>query len=396
MRYLACLITLGLSLGPVHAQYRDAPQEVKTGKLVEWEGWSFRWAMRNIEGLVLTDVHFRGRQVLRYAGLAEIFVPYDDGEQRPIDFEDDGFGKRLLTLQPGVDCASGNWCKAFDAKGNVAAAKKPAVVMMHEENLGPSYLGTLGRTPGKMLVLWAAALFPGGEDGYTYILRWKFRSDGTLIPELGATGVPQFLKDGDSTPYAPRIGKKEDGSRVRAPAHVHTYLFRLDFAVDGPENDVEEFNWAKENGSKARGVWSPIRAETGRLHNADTFRSWRVLNRRSLNAMGRPRSYQLMPAVQGVFRGKSDEKATFADVWITRAKAKEQPYTKLDPRTALAALPDYVNGESVEGTSIVLWHWVAFHHQPRTEDYRHQPVVWKSFELMPRDFLDQSPLDGGN
>ncbi len=39
-----------------------------------------------------------------------------------------------------------------------------------------------------MLVLWCMVHFPGNKDGYTYILRWKLQSDGTLCGEVGATG----------------------------------------------------------------------------------------------------------------------------------------------------------------------------------------------------------------
>ena len=56
------------------------------------------------------------------------------------------------------------------------------------------------------------------------------------------------------------------------------------------------------------------------------------------------------------------------------------------------ALPKYVNGESVENKDVVLWYWLSFHHFPRSEDWMHQPMVSKSFELVPRDFLDGSPL----
>jgi primary-amine oxidase len=58
----------------------------------------------------------------------------------------------------------------------------------------------------------------------------------------------------------------------------------------------------------------------------------------------------------------------------------------------LQALPSFVDGESVEGKNVVVWYWLGFHHFPRSEDWLHQPVVWKGFELMPRDFLDSSPL----
>jgi Cu2+-containing amine oxidase len=40
----------------------------------------------------------------------------------------------------------------------------------------------------------------------------------------------------------------------------------------------------------------------------------------------------------------------------------------------------------------LLWYWLCCHHFPRSEDWLQQPMIWKSFELMPRDFLDASQL----
>ncbi len=40
------------------------------GQQVNWEGWSFKWQFRDIEGLVLTNVHFGGRKVLKITELS--------------------------------------------------------------------------------------------------------------------------------------------------------------------------------------------------------------------------------------------------------------------------------------------------------------------------------------
>jgi primary-amine oxidase len=389
-----CLALFG---GHAESQKKaSVPAVGEDGRKVEWEGWTFTWTLRRIEGLVLENVHFRGRKVLNYAGLAEIFTPYDQGSPRPLDFSQNGLAEPAATIVPGVDCSSGEWCKVFDGEG-----KKPvgasAAVMMHEERTGPNYLGRFGRAPGKTLVLWSAGRFTGGQDGYTFVVRWKFRDDGTLIPEIGATGVPQHLATGDSSPTGALIGLDQRKQKVHAPSHVHAFLYRLEFAIDGEKNTVEEFNCTKDktNPGKAHCTWTPIAKETGRPCNAESFRSWRVVNNTSKNALGHPRSYQLLPGSAGSFRGNGSdhEKAMQADLWVTLYKANEVPRSTGDPRSALAALPAYVDGESVENSRVVLWHWLCFHHFPRSEDWLHQPMVWKSFELMPRDFLDGSPLE---
>jgi primary-amine oxidase len=387
---------LFVSNGQVVSQKKEAVPDARDGRHVEWEGWQFTWAVRPLEGLVLTHVHFHGRQVLKYAGIAEIFTPYDQGKPRPLDLLQNGLGEPKAPVVPGIDCSSGEWCKVYDVKGREPAGGAPAMVMMHEERTGPNYLGQHGRAPGKTLVLWSAGRFAGGLDGYTFVVRWKFRDDGTLIPEVGATGVPQHLTTGDSSPFGTFIGLNTKKEKVFAPAHVHNVLYRFDFAIDGEQNTVEEFNWERDrtNPGKARCTWTPIVKETGRPCNPETFRSWRVVNYGSKNALGHPRSYQLLPGSTGIFRGNASEKelSTQADLWVTRYKPNEWPRSDKDGRTAMEALAKYADGESVENQALVVWYWLCMHHLPRTEDWRLQPMVWKSFELMPRDFLDASPL----
>ena len=60
-------------------QMPQDPPDPNAGQLLEWECWSFRWQFRDIEGLMLSDVYFRGRKVLKAINLAEIYVPYTPG-----------------------------------------------------------------------------------------------------------------------------------------------------------------------------------------------------------------------------------------------------------------------------------------------------------------------------
>jgi primary-amine oxidase len=389
---LGVAASFALFTGYAGSQKKD-PLPGGDGRKVQWEGWSFTWSLRTVEGLVLNDVYFKGRKVLNYAGLAELFTAYDQGQPRPLDLSQNGLGEPRAPIVPGVDCSSGEWCKVFDAQGKEVGKGAVPMVMMHEERTGPNYLGAFGRAPGKTLVLWSAGRFTGGQDGYTFLIRWKFRDDGTLIPEVGATGVPQHLATGDTSPFGAFIGLNGK-AKVFAPSHVHSFLFRLDFAIDGEENTVEEFNMEKDqtNPTQSKCTWTPIVKETGRPAKAETFRSWRVVNYQSKNALGHPRSYQLLPGSTGLFRGHEDEKGTHADLWVTKYKPNEFPRSDTDRRTALAALPIYADGEPVENKHVVLWYWLCCHHFPRSEDWLQQPMIWKSFELMPRDFLDASPL----
>ncbi len=171
--------------------------------------------------------------------------------------------------------------------------------MIHEEPLGLIYAGKQGRAPGKMLVLWSMAHFPGIEDGYTYVIRWNFRNDGSLCPQVGATGGLQHLGTGAETPAAFMVGHNDQDQPVWAPSHVHNFYFRMDFDIDGEADNVaEEFTYQldSEDPMQARAYWQPFQRERGRARQENVFRSWRVKNPKSLNAFGNPRSYHLIPA----------------------------------------------------------------------------------------------------
>jgi primary-amine oxidase len=386
MRRAGFLLVAGfLCLLPFHGvaqRKEDRPRgpAVTEGQRITWEGWSFSWSIHPRNGLVLENVSFRGRSVLKYAGLAEIFVPYNQGQPRPHDFVG-GIGDKLIELVPGKDCIPGALnCQAFNARGK---AEGKRVVMLHEESVGLSYVGNLGRATGKMLVLWSAY----NLGGYYYISRWRFRDDGCLMPEVGLTGPLQHMATGDASPYGSLVGK----GRLFAPSHVHNIYYCLDFDIDGPNNVVEEFNYQQDKPGSPTGrhSWTPIKKETARPGSAENFRSWRVVNPASKNDLGLPRSYELVPGGKGIFRGATNEPFAQAELWVTRHHPKEHPN---DNRPLSTALPSYLNEEPVEGQNVVVWYVLHLHHLPRTEDWPGMPVEWVGFTLKPRDFLDRSPV----
>lgn len=383
---VGALIALGATSG--RALVEEPPPAPGSGAPVSWRGWTFRWSVRQREGLVLTDVSFQGRKVLKYAGLEEIFVPYDQGQPRPEDSLD-GMGKNIMPLVPGQDCVSGTACQMYDAQGKLSA--KP-VVALHEESAGLAYVGPDGaRGTAKMLVLWCSSKL----GNYVYLTRWRFRDDGLFMPQVGLTGRLEQTRPGDaSTEYGSLVQRRPE--KVFAPSHAHNFYYRLDVDVDGPGNDtVEEFNHRQTEPGRSltsEDSWTQIRTETGRPLNAETFRSWRVVDRTSVNALGHPRSWELMPGGNGAFRGANTEPFTQSDFWVAHYNPTELPLSSGDPRPVRRALPGYVNGENVVDQDVVLWYALHVHHLPRTEDWPAMPIVWAGFDLMPRDVTDGSPV----
>ena len=372
------LLLSSSSQQPTRAQLAGA--KAATGHSVKWQGWSFHWQIRPREGLTLTDVSFQGRSVLKFASLQEIFVPYNRGEPRPEDFGN-GIGNRLQPLIPGKDCVPGGACQAFNAQGGEEGKR---VVMIHEESTGLSYLGPRGRAYGKMLTVWCAY----DLGGYFYINRWRFHDDGCLEPQVGLTGPLQHVGEGRASPYGSLVGK----DNVFAPSHVHNFYFCLDFDIDGADdNVVEEFNYKQDRPGSFSGkhTWSPIITESSRPGSADNFRFWRVKNKSSKNALGLPRSYELLPGGNGIYRGGGPEKIAQAELWVTRYHDAEYPK---ETQPLASALPGYLTQEATDGADVVVWYALHVHHIPRTEDWPSMPVEWVGFMLRPRDFLDASPV----
>lgn len=373
------LVALGLA-GPRADKKRQAEATIK-GTTVQWGGWSFTWKVYRREGVVLTDVHYQDKKVLKHAGLAEVFVPYNVGSPRIEDLVSHPLGENMIPLRPGLDCLPGGICKSFDKDGK-EEAKRPHV-MLHEEDASMVYLGKDGRGHGKVLTLWCA--YELGD--YTYLVQWRFQEDGTLSPRVGLTGRLAHFGGDDKTSV-------EVGADQRALAHVHNLFFCIDLDVDGPKNVVEEFEYlpTSDKRSRANTRWNRIKTEGGRDLDPKTFRTWRVANLESKNKYGNPRSYELVPGGTGVFRGlaakKGGEDFTHHDLWVTRYHKGETP----PPRPLKDALPGFVNGEAVENEDVVLYYMMSVHHQPRAEDWPAMPVCWHGFSLVPRDFLGASPV----
>ncbi len=380
------------------ADLQSPPPETE-GHEVEWEGWKLEWQFREIEGLVLTDVHFQGRKLLKYIGLAEIYVPYATGSPRPVDFSLGGFRGNPMPIDRSRDCYAKGSCSAFNRDGNKATGAT-ADVMIHTDDIGFAYAGATGRALGKMMVLWSMCHFPGpgdgtNNDGYTYIIRWKLFNDGRIRAEVGATGGLQHLNISKNRSRGLVVGKDDEGKEVFAPSHVHNFYFQVDLDIDEAEGNVaQELNYVndKADSMKSRAIWQKVEKEGGFNTNAKTFRSWRVMNPNSLNAQGRPRSYHLLPASGGSWRDGDTYRLLRSDIMFTKYRKTEFPYSRVDAARTLIALGKYLNNERIVEEDIVAWYRVAFMHYPRSEDWPAQPIVWHGFDLMPRDFLDESPL----
>jgi primary-amine oxidase len=207
---------------------------------------------------------------------------------------------------------------------------------------------------------------------YNYITKWTFHDDGTIEPYVGLSGVLQF------------------GSTD----HTHNVYWRLDVDIDDGEGDrVEEFYRippAWSDGSIGASAWVPLLGETYRPNDLATFRKWRVVDTRKANAHGQLMSYELIPHQgDGSLRTTMREGFSRGELWVTRT----QPNERFVSTEQADLLSTYLNGESVDSQDVTLWYVAHVYHEVRDEDAPYMPTEWIGFELRPRSFFDQNPMD---
>jgi primary-amine oxidase len=125
-----------------------------------------------------------------------------------------------------------------------------------------------------------------------------------------------------------------------------------------------------------------------------------VVNERSLNRLGQPVGYKLLPAATPtLLAGEGSvvrKRAAFAthNLWVT-------PYEDTELRAAGpwpnqhaggSGLPEWTAADrDIVDTDVVLWHTFGLTHVVRPEDWPVMPVERTGFSLVPVGFFDRNP-----
>ncbi len=405
-------------LKPIEITQPQGPSfTVDDDGVLRWLGWSLQISFDQREGLVLRDIAIedggRRRSVVRRASLAEMTVPYGDpSPQRWFqNFFDCGeylLGGFANSLELGCDCVGDiTYLDAVlaDAAGDVRVV--PQAICVHEEDSGilwkhsDAWNGTTESRRNRRLVV----SFFVTVGNYDYGFYWYFSLDGSIELEVKATGVVfTSAYPGDGYPYASELAPG-----LGAPYHQHLFSARLDMAVDGPDNAVDEV----ESVLVPRGPDNPtgtgftqkvtrLRTESRAQRLADNTRnrSWVVVNPSVTNRLGRPVGYQLHPEGRPVLladeRSDIHRRATYATkhLWVTPYAPDERYPTGdlVNMHPGGAGLPAWTAADrNVDGTDIVLWHTFGLTHFPRPEDWPVMPVDTAGFVLKPYGFFDRNP-----
>ncbi|GAA4661040.1 primary-amine oxidase [Arthrobacter cryoconiti] len=404
---------------PINITQPEGPSfTVSSGNHVEWEKWSLDVGFDAREGVVLYNIAFqdadRKRSIINRASIAEMVVPYGDPSpvrswQNYFDTGEYQVGQYANSLELGCDCLGEITYLSpvlSDAFGNPRTIHNG--ICMHEEDWSilskhsDMWTGIDYTRRNRRLVV----SFFTTIGNYDYGFYWYLYLDGTIEFEAKATGVVfTSAYPGKNYPYASELAPG-----LGAPYHQHVFSARLDMALDGTVNRVEEEDVVRvpmgegnERGNAFTRKRTVLTTEQQGVREADMRkgRTWVISNPTSLNRLGDPVAYKLHPQGGPTLLADPESsiarRAAFAtkDLWVTRFEQEERYPTGdfVNQHSGGAGLPAYIAADrDIDGQDIVLWHTFGLTHFPRVEDWPIMPVDAVGFKLRPEGFFDRSPV----
>jgi primary-amine oxidase len=399
-------------LKPIEITQPEGPSFSVDGNQITWADWTFRFGFDIREGLTLHQIAIGGRPVVYRASIAEMVVPYADPSpvrywQNYFDQGEYLFGRYTNSLELGCDCLGE--IKYFDVtiadeRGEPKVLKN--AICLHEEDFGvlwkhtDMFNGMVETRRSRRLVI----SFFLTIGNYDYGFYWYLYLDGTIQLEAKATGIVFTSAyrgpDGFATEMAPGLG---------APFHQHLFSARLDMAVDGNVNVVEEVDavpvpigpdnpWG--NAFRAQKTKLTCESEAQRVADNLKARVWHITNPTKQNRLGQDVGYALYPEGQPVLLADPSssiaQRAAFATkhLWVTKYDPAER-YSAgqfVNQHPGGGGLPAFTAGDrNIDGEDIVVWHTFGLTHFPRPEDWPVMPVDYAGFKLKPQGFFDRNP-----
>ncbi len=402
---------------PLEIHQPEGPSFEVEGHLIRWQKWQIRFGFTHREGLILHNVGYadggRLRGILHRASLSEMVVPYGDpgpthNRKNAFDAGEYGLGMCTNSLELGCDCLGE--IRYFDGILGAPDGEPYTIknaVCLHEEDYGILWKHVDRDTGSEVrrsrrLVLSSIATVGNYEYGFF----WYFYQDGAIEYEIKLTGILSVgaIAPGETRKYGTIVSPG-----VYAPIHQHFFSVRLDFNLDDGGNSIYEVNTEAEpisdenpfgNAFFAKSTLLARESQAKRRVNQETARYWRIVNQTSLNRMGQPVSYKLMPMENCLpmnLPGSSlIQRAGFTTnhLWVTPYDRREMHAAGQYPNqhTGGAGLPEWTAADrSIENTDVVVWYTLGHNHVPRPEDWPVMPTYYAGFKLLPVGFFDSNP-----
>ena len=394
----------------------DGPGFEVEGNLISWEGWQVRASVNPDEGPVLHQLSLDGRPILHRVALSDMVVPY--GTADPMhswkavhDGTEYGFGTLVNSLTLGCDCLGEiHYMDAnmlmFDGSVNTIES----AICIHEEDYGIQWkhmdmnmLGANEVRRSRRLVISSIATI----GNYDYGLFWYLYLDGTFQCEVKLTGIV-----GIST-YDEKVHRKDQDFRISdelvAPIHQHLFCVRLDWDLEGGNNQLFESNVEalpisddNPHGMQLSAVATHLKTESEAKRNvsSSSSRVWKVINANKTSSFGLPVGYKLLPGNTPTLLAHPDsppgKRASFAkhNLWATPFHQDEQAaggeYSVM--HSGEGGLDDITSSNrDISECDLVTWHTFGVTHTPRPEDWPVMPVEYCGFHLIPVGFFEKNP-----
>jgi len=367
---------------------------------IDYPNTHWRFGLRNMgqKGIQALNVSIQGAQytspqyIIKRAGMAEMFVPYDD---RSETYYDMSFGDDRLDQIDQADLPAQNAALVYfrnQVNGTLfytRDAQPKVAVECRDEGIG--YLckepGSHTRRRIQEVVVWSVF----DAFNYDYIIEYTFHEDGRITFRSGATGY--------NLPFN------------TSEAHVHNGLWRVSTKLLGrDDNQVVQFTHQEDgSGYRATDTFTPIPNEETADWNQLQFSSLLIESQTQTNDYDHLVGYEFYP-YDRKGQGKFQETFTQHDQDLTNEDPGEDGtgtgvnnwlYTWFNPNNYLLA---YLNNEPLGGTGdgIVLWYFGSTHHEPTDADNQMGSgartgitlMHWLGFEMIPHNFFDYNPLGG--
>lgn len=394
------------------------------GSFVEWGPWRFHLRLDRRRGAIVSLASFDDRSVLYQASLSEMWVPYMDPAygwffKNYFDAGEYGFGLFGTPLKPGVDCP--DYALFIDgaiATEDASAVPYPSVLCVFEQpTLAPAWrhyessVEDFNGRAGRVLV----ARMVAAIGNYDYVMDYVFMPTGAIKVSIASTGIDITKGVAARTMADPTAAADTAYGNLIAPGlvgvfHDHFFSLRFDLDVDGTANRFVRDRLVQETlpeDHPRRSLWTVasqrVRTEAAAKLDIDLRRPelWRVESLDRMNAMGNPTSYALEVGGNALPQLTDDDyplrRAGFArhHLWVT-PYAPDELFSAGDyPNQSRGGdgLPAWTaRNRSLDGTDLVLWYTLGFHHVTAAEDWPVLPSHPKSVVLRPFNFFDRSQV----
>ena len=383
---------------------------------ISWEGWNLRVSIDPISGLVLHNVSCLDRPILYKAAMSDMVVPY--GSSDPMhswkavhDGTEYAFGSLANSLKLGCDCLG----EIFYIDSNQLASDGTVktienAICLHEEDFGiqwkHSHIFGEGFSEARRSRRLVISSF-STVGNYDYGVFWYLYLDGTIQLEMKLTGIVGVSAFNEKVHNDTQDMKLTE--EIVSPIHQHLFNVRLDWFLDGGENQLFETNVESisndfENSTELqfKAISKHLKNESEAKRNIEpsSSRTWKVVNKKVKNKIGNPTSYKILlgnsPTLMSGPNSIVGKRASFAqyNLWATPYLVEEMyasgTHTVMhNGEGGLAELTS--KNRDISECDLVTWLTFGVTHIPRPEDWPVMPVEYCGFHLIPTGFFDKNP-----